>query len=103
MKIWIPLVAALLVVALQPQTALADAQPGDGYFTVMGTYIDDDEKSQLDDGISGGQFGFGKAFGPFNVEAFVMAAELDGFPGQSQTGLGVDLQLVMNRAGRFSP
>jgi OmpA-OmpF porin, OOP family len=104
MKIWITLVAALLAIGLQPQTALADAQAGEAYFTVMGTYIDDDEKSQLDDGVSGGQFGFGKAFqGPLNIEAYIMAAELDGFPGQSQTGLGVDLQLVINRAGRFTP
>lgn len=104
MNIWITLVAALLVVGLQPQTARADAQAGEGYFTVMGSYIDDDDVSQLDDGVSGGQFGFGKAFqGPWNVEAYIMAADLDGFPGQSQTGLGVDLQLVINRAGRFTP
>ncbi|HEX7719100.1 MAG TPA: OmpA family protein [Woeseiaceae bacterium] len=104
MKIWITLVAALVITGLQSQTALADAQAGEAYFTVMGTYIDDDEKSQLDDGVSGGQFGFGKAFqGPLNIEGYVMAAELDGFPGQSQMGLGVDLQLVINRAGRFTP
>ncbi|MEX0976708.1 MAG: OmpA family protein [Woeseia sp.] len=104
MKTWITLVATLLVVGLQPQTARADAPAGEAYFTVMGSYIDDDDVSQLDDGVSGGQFGFGKAFqGPFNVEAYIMAAEMDGFPGQSQTGLGVDLQLVMNRAGRFTP
>ncbi len=104
MKIWISLVAALLVVGLQPQTVRADAQAGEGYFTVMGSYIDDDDISQLDDGVAGGQFGFGKAFeGPWNLEGYLMAAELDGFPGQSQTGLGVDLQLVINRAGRFTP
>jgi OOP family OmpA-OmpF porin len=104
MKIWLLIAAALLFAGLQSPTALADAQEGEGYFSVMASYIDDDDKSQLDDGVSGGQFGFGKAFyGPWNIEAFIMAAELDGFPGQSQTALGADLQLVLNRAGRFTP
>jgi OOP family OmpA-OmpF porin len=104
MKICLIIAAALLVAGLQPQTVYADAQEGEGYFSVMATYIDDDDISQLDDGVSGGQFGFGRAAAePWNIEVFLMAASLDGFPGQDQTAIGADLQLVLNRSGGFTP
>jgi OOP family OmpA-OmpF porin len=84
--------------------AFAGAQDGQGYFTAMASYIDDDEQAQLDDGISGGQFGFGRAFHElWNIEGYVMFASPDGSPGQDQTGLGADMQLVFNRSTRFAP
>lgn len=43
----------------------------------MASYIDDDELAGLDDGVSGGQFGFGRALNDlWNIEAYLMA-ELD--------------------------
>jgi hypothetical protein len=86
------------------QGAQADAEDDQGYFSAMLSYIDDDEISALDDGVSGGQFGFGRAFSEWwNVEGYLSVANLDGFPGQDQTGFGADLQLVLNRAGRVTP
>lgn len=97
--------AAALLLAMSPlQHAFGDAQNDEGYFSVMATYIDDDRNSRLDDGVSGGQFGFGRAFSEWwNVEGYVSFASLGGFPGQDQTGFGADLQLVLNRSGRLTP
>ena len=56
------------------------------------------------DGVRGGQFGFGRAFSKWwNIEGYLSVANLNGFPGQDQTGFGADLQLVLNRSGRITP
>lgn len=82
----------------------ADAQEDQGYFTIMPTYIDDDEDAAVDDGVFGGQFGFGRAMTEhWNLEGYAMFASPSGSPGQDQTGLGGDLQLVFNREGGFTP
>lgn len=94
----------LLLLMSAGQTAYGDAQDDQGYFSAMATYIDDDEVSQLDDGVRGGQFGFGRAFSEWwNIEGYLSVANLDGFPGQDQSGFGADLQLVLNRSGRITP
>jgi OOP family OmpA-OmpF porin len=86
------------------QYADAGAQDGQGYFTAMASYIDDDELAQVDDGVTGGQFGFGRAFHQlWNIEGYLMFASPDGSPGQDQTGLGADMQFVFNRSSRFTP
>jgi OOP family OmpA-OmpF porin len=106
MKRLLNCLAALLLIAAAtlPEYAHADAQDDQGYFSAMGTYIDDDEISQLDDGFTGGQFGFGRALNNWwNMEAYLSFANLEGFPGQDQSGFGADLQLVLNRQGGFTP
>lgn len=97
-------ILALLILMCAGSTAYADARDDEGYFSVMATYIDDDDISRLDDGVRGGQFGFGRAFSKWwNIEGYLSVANLNGFPGQDQTGFGADLQLVLNRSGRITP
>ena len=43
------------------QEAAADAEAGQGYFSIMLSYMDDDKERGLEDGINGFQFGLGKA------------------------------------------
>ncbi|HLT92309.1 MAG TPA: OmpA family protein [Woeseiaceae bacterium] len=82
----------------------ADAQEGQSYFTLMPSFVDDDKEAGLDDGVSGGQIGIGHAIDRhWNVEGFFMFASPDGFPGQDESGVGVDLQLHFNRESRFTP
>ena len=95
---------ALVLTLCAVQVAVAGAEEGEGYFTIMGSYIDDDELAMVDDGVTGGQLGFGRAFHPhWNVEGYLSLARPEGSPGQDQTGLGADLQFVFNREGRFNP
>ena len=82
----------------------ADAQPKQGYFSVMGSYVDDDPDRAVDDDIAGGQLGFGYAINErWDIEVFLQTANLDGAIDQNQLGLGADLRRVFNRSGRFSP
>jgi OOP family OmpA-OmpF porin len=102
-------VAATFIAFLGAGNAFADAEAGQGYFSVMGSYIDDDKDRGVDDGVKGGQFGFGYAMNDaFNVEAMLSVASLDnskggGAPDQNHLGFGIDLQRVFRRAERFSP
>lgn len=101
-------VAATFFALLGAGNAFADAEAGQGYFSVMGSYIDDDKDRAVDDGLKGGQFGFGYAMNDaFNVEALLSIAShkgsAGGGPDQEHLGFGVDLQWVLRRAERFSP
>ena len=101
-------VAATFIAFLGAGNAFAGAETGQGYFSVMGSYIDDDKDRGVGDGVKGGQFSFGYAMSDaFNVEALLSVASLDGSagggPDQEHLGLGVDLQWVFRRAERFSP
>lgn len=94
---------ATLTLLMMSAQALADAEPGQGYFSPLVIFIDDDPLRGVDDDF-GGQLGLGAALHRnWNLEAFAQAARLDGPMEQDQFGVGVDLQLVMNRDGRFSP
>ncbi|MEX0706786.1 MAG: OmpA family protein [Woeseia sp.] len=94
---------ATLTLLMMSAQALADAEPGQGYFSPLVIFIDDDPQRGVDDDF-GAQLGFGAALHRnWNLEAFAQAASLDGPMEQDQFGVGVDLQLVMNREGRFSP
>jgi len=99
MRIFACVVAATAIAVLGAGNAFADAEAGQGYFSVMGTYIDDDDARQADDGINGFQIGMGYAPNEaWNVELFLTMAELEGTSSsdydQGQLGLGVDLQRV---------
>ena len=90
------------------QEAAADAEAGQGYFSVMLSYMDDDEERGLEDGINGFQFGLGKALNEnWNIEGMLSVAAPDatlpGVVGQQQMGIGVDVQRVFQRSERFSP
>ncbi|MCP4302700.1 MAG: OmpA family protein [Gammaproteobacteria bacterium] len=105
MKIYTCVVAATFFAFLGAGNAFADAEAGQGYFSVMGSYIDDDVGRNVEDGLNGGQFGFGYAASDaFNVEAlFSFAVPSVGSTEEQHYGLGVDIQRVFRRAERFSP
>jgi hypothetical protein len=104
MKLARAIAFALLLSVCAVPMAIAGAKDGQGYFTIMASYIDDDELAAVDDGVTGGQLGFGRALHPnWNLEGYLSLARPDGLPGQDQTGLGADLQFVFNRGGKFNP
>ena len=104
MRIFTCVVAATSIAFLGAGSAFADAEADQGYFSVMGSYIDDDEDRNVQDGIRGGQFGFGYAINDaFNIEGFLSVASLSGGPDQEHMGIGVDLQRVFRRGELFSP
>lgn len=102
-------ITAVAAMALAASTnAVADAEAGQGYFTVMGSYIDDDKARGLEDGINGGQFGIGYALNDnWNLQALVSIAlpkgDMVGVPDAEHTGYGLELQRVFQRSERFSP
>ncbi len=102
------LVSALLA-GFGAGNAFADAEANQGYFSVMGSYMDDDKNRNVEDAINGGQFGFGYALNEaWNIEAVYSAAEADtGVPNgsgqQSISTIGVDVQRVFRRSEPFSP
>ena len=108
MRILTCVVTATVFAFLGADNALADAEAGQGYFSVMGSYIDDEKERGVDDGVKGGQFGMGYALNDlFNFEAMLSIASVSGSNGgasdQDHLGFGVDVQRVFRRAERFSP
>lgn len=104
MKVFTSAIAAMLVAMTSAGVAFADATEDQGYFSVMGSYVDDDRSRGVDDGINGGQFGFGWGLNKnWNIEALYMAGRGNGSPDISLSGFGVDLQRVFSRDERFSP
>lgn len=104
MKAFTSALAAILLAMTSAGVANADATAGQAYFTVMGSYVDDDNDRAVDDGINGGQFGFGKALDDqWNVEVLYMAGRGNGSPDITFSGLGVDVQRVFSRDERWSP
>jgi len=104
MRIFTCVVAATFVAFVGAENALADAEEGQGYFSAMGSYVDDDEDRNVDDSFNSGQFGVGYALGDgLNVEAILSFASIDDGNAQEHLGVGVELQRVFRRAERFSP
>ena len=108
MKTFICVVAATLIAFAGAQSAFADAEAGQGYFSVMGSYIDDDKDRNVEDDINGGQLSFGYAVSDaLNIEAVFSGAWQDGDsapdPDHEVLSFGIDLQRVFRRAERFSP
>ncbi len=107
------LICAVVVTAFgfaASESALADAEAGQGYFTGSATYVDDDKRRGLEDGINGGKLGIGYALNDrWNVEGFVSFAYPDSTllplpdPDEEHRGIGFDLQRVFRRSERFSP
>ena len=108
MRIIICAVAATAFASVGMQSAHADAEAGQGYFSIMGSYIDDDNSRGLEDAINGGQLGFGYALSEaVNIEAMLSVATPKasgaGRPGEEHTALGLDFQWVFRRSESFSP
>ncbi|MGA8203225.1 MAG: OmpA family protein [Woeseiaceae bacterium] len=97
-------VIALAFALLAPfSNVFAEAEPGQAYGTIMGSYVDDEVYRRVDEAI-GVQLGVGFALNKsWNLEAIVMAANPNGNPGQSQRSFGADLQYVFGRDSKFSP
>jgi OOP family OmpA-OmpF porin len=102
-------IAAAAVVAFGgASNVFADAEVGQGYFSVMGSFIDDDKDRGVEDAFNGGQISMGYAFNEaWNIEGMLSAAipesDFPGRPDQNHMGLGLDLQRVFMRSERFSP
>ncbi|MGI9234023.1 MAG: OmpA family protein [Woeseiaceae bacterium] len=107
MRILTRFVTATCFVVLWAGNAFAEAEPGQGYFFAMGSYVDDDDDRGVEDDITTGQFGFGYVLNDaLNMELMLSAGWADGDSGgvdEEQLGIGVDLQWVFRRAERFSP
>ena len=107
MRILSCVVAAVFFLTLGAGNVLADAEPGQGYFFVLGSYVDDDNERAIEDDIHTGQIGFGYVLNDaLNIEGMLSAGWADGSPttpGEEQLGVGVDIQRVFRRAERFSP
>ncbi|NNF40454.1 MAG: OmpA family protein [Woeseiaceae bacterium] len=96
--------AAALIAFLFAGDALADAEAGRLYFSVMGSYVDDDQDRGIDDGFNGGQTSIGYAVNDWlNIEGLASYAYHNVGNDQRHLGLGIDLQRVFRRAERFSP
>ena len=108
MRHFVCAVAATAFAFVACDVAQADAEAGQGYLTIMGTYLDDDKSRGLDDAVNGGMLGVGYGLSDaWNVEGYIGLA----YPNQSSPGsaeerhqaLGLDFQRVFMRSGRFSP
>lgn len=90
-------------------SAYADAEAGQGYYSIMGSYMDDDDDRGVEDAFNGLQFSAGYAINElWNIEAVISAAEASRGGAttagdQSHIGLGVDAQRVFRRSEPFSP
>ena len=103
---WVAMATAIALGSVQ--TAMADAQAGQAYLSVMGTYAEYDSNRGLDDAFGGRQFGLGYAINDkYNIEAMLSIASPEyltiSAADQEQFGAGIDLQRVFRRAERFSP
>ena len=99
-------VATVFALAGAPK-AYADAEPGQGYFSMMWSYVDDDTERGLEDTLKAGQMGFGYALNDvLNIEVFLSQASANATApfaiSQNFLNAGIDLQTVFRRAEDFS-
>jgi OOP family OmpA-OmpF porin len=101
MRILLSVFVTMSIVVVGAENALADAEAGQGYFSAIISYIDDDKDRNVDDGVNGGQFGIGYAMNDhWNIEGLLSIASPKG---EEHMGIGADLQRVFMRPERFSP
>lgn len=83
--------------------SFAQAQQHDEYVYGMASYLDPDSDLTSDDG-RGGQAGLGWALSDYwNIEAYLQRTRTGDSPRHQHFAVGFDLQLLLNREGRFSP
>ena len=96
--------AAIVIAMAGVENAFAEAEAGQGYFTGMASYYDDDKNRGVDDGINAFQLGLGYAVNEqWNIEGIISVGLPDGSPSQEHIGIGIDAQRVFRRSERFSP
>lgn len=108
MRTFICAVAATLFAFVGMQDAFAEAEAGQGYLSVMGSYIDDDSGRQLEDAVNGGHLGLGYAISDaINLELMLSVAMPEGtnsaIPDEEHMAIGLDFQRVFRRSEYFSP
>lgn len=108
MRNFICVAVATILALTGAQNAFAEAEAGQAYFSVMGTYTDDDKQRGLEDGLNGGQISLGYALNEkINLEVLISAAvpKSDSLilADQEHSGIGIDMQRVFRRDERFSP
>ena len=108
MKTFFCIFAVTFIAVAGVGDAIADAEVGQGYFSIMGSYVDDDEKRDVDDEVNRIQMGIGYAVSDaVNFEAMLSAASASNRTTSNRTeehlGIGIDLQRVFRRDERFSP
>jgi OOP family OmpA-OmpF porin len=91
-----------------PQTAIAGNSAEQGYFSIMGSYVDDDKLRGLEDAVNGFAFDLGYGLNDnWNLEAgLTLAAPKATLPGvvdEDHLGFEVDIQRVFRRGERFNP
>ncbi|NNF48791.1 MAG: OmpA family protein [Woeseiaceae bacterium] len=105
------IICAVVVAAFAlsaPQAAIAGNSADQGYFSMMGSYVDDDEPRGLEDAINGFAFDLGYGINDnWNLEAGLTLAgpkaTLPGVTDEDHFGLEVDVQRVFRRGERFNP
>lgn len=108
MRIIVCAVLATALALVVSDDAFAEAEAGQAYFTIMGTYADDDKSRGLEDAVNGGMMGVGYVLNDaWNVEGYISlaypSATLPGVDDAKHQALGLDLQRVFLRDERFSP
>ena len=108
MRILICAAVATVVALAGAPKAFADAEPGQAYFSMMWSYVDDDRDRGVEDTLKAGQMGVGYAVNDvLNMELFLSKASpnasLPGGIGEDHLNVGLDLQTVFRRAEDFSP
>ncbi|MEM8815866.1 MAG: OmpA family protein [Pseudomonadota bacterium] len=95
---------SMALLAALPGTAAAEAEAGENYFSIMGTYSQYDDERNAEDDFDGGQLGIGRALNDrWNIEGLFMLGNTDNTAEEQHYGVGLDLQRVFARASRFSP
>ena len=108
MKVFVYAVVAAAFTFVASDIARADAEAGQAYFTIMGTYTDDDKDRGLEDAVNGGMMGIGYALSDYwNVEGYISMAypnaTLPSVEDATHRALGLDMQRVFRRSEKFSP
>ena len=108
MKVFVYAVVAAAFTFVVSDIARADAEAGQAYFTIMGTYTDDDKDRGLEDAVNGGMMGIGYALSDYwNVEGYISMAypnaTLPTVEDATHRALGLDMQRVFRRSEKFSP
>ena len=91
-----------------PQAAIAGNGADQGYFSMMGSYVDDDDSRGLEDAINGFAFDIGYGLNDnWNLEGGLTLAgpkaTLPGVVDEDHFGVEVDIQRVFRRGDRFNP
>lgn len=104
MRIITCVVAATFIAFVGAENALAENEAEQGYFSIMGSYIDDDDRRNIEDDVNGGQIGIGYGLSEtWNIEAMLSAASSNEGNDQEHMGFGLDFQRVFRRSEKFSP